>query len=206
MQKQVDKSHYRFDQYMDKERWISTWHQLNEVILLNPSSVLEIGPGPGIFKVLSCHFGLSVETVDIDPDIKPDYVASATELPFRDNSYDCVCAFQMMEHLPYDQMLQAFGEMTRVAKKNIVISLPDVKKGILFIAQIPKIGRMVFNIPIPYPGPQIHKFDGQHYWEINRKNYPMEKIVSDFSLKNVSIIKTYRVKEYPYHRFFIFEK
>jgi predicted SAM-dependent methyltransferase len=206
MQKQVDKTHYQFKQYMLKERWISTWHQLDEVMSLNPSSVLEIGSGPKIFKVIFSYFSISIETVDIDLELKPDYVASATKLPFKDNSYDCVCSFQMLEHLPYEQALQAFGEMSRVARKNIVVSLPDAKRVLHFMIQLPKIGLLAFNIPILAAMPKIHKFDGQHYWEINKRNYPLEKIANDFSLKNVHLLKTYRVGEHPYHRFFIFEK
>lgn len=57
------------------------WYQLDEVLSRNPQSVLEIGPGPGLFKASAGHFGVLVETVDIDSESKPDCVASAPELP-----------------------------------------------------------------------------------------------------------------------------
>jgi len=205
MQKQVDKAYYSFSKYIDKKRWISVWHQLNEIMSLNPSSVLEIGPGPGIFKVLAGHFGISVETADIDPELNPDFVASATKLPLRDNSYDCVCAFQMLEHIPYKQALQAFSELIRVARHNILISLPDAKKIWLYEVHIPQIGTKMFQITKPFSRPHIHRYDGQHYWEINKKNYSLEKVIYDFSMKGAILIKNYRVKEIPYHRFFLFE-
>ena len=84
--KQVDKTHYEFYRYMSKGRWASLWHQLDEVIQLKPSNVLEVGPGPGAFKQMAILFGLAVETIDLDPDLKPDHVGSATALPFADAS------------------------------------------------------------------------------------------------------------------------
>ncbi len=204
--KQVDKSHYSFSNYVHKGRWISFWHQIDEVLALNPSTVLEIGPGPGIFKALANHFGLHVETVDIDPDLNPDHVASARELPFDDNSYDCVCAFQMLEHLPYEHSLESFAEMVRVTKKNIIISLPDAKMLWTYSIHIPKIGQVIFHLPRPSILAQPNMFDTQHRWEINKEGFSLKKIIADFTPKEIKRINTYRVDEYPYHRFFIFEK
>lgn len=203
--KQVNQSHYKFSEYLHKGRWISNWHQLDEVLFLNPSNVLEIGPGRGFFKIMGNHFGLHVETVDIDPDLKPDHVASAQELPFDDNSYDCVCAFQMLEHLPYEQSILAFAEMTRVASKNIVISLPNAKKIWTYQLHIPKYGQKRIYIPRPYLRPIPHFFDGEHYWEINKKGFSLKKILDDFS-QYCNLLKTYRVNEFLYHQFFVFEK
>jgi SAM-dependent methyltransferase len=204
--KQVDKSHYQFSKYMDKKRWMSMWHQLDEVLLLNPKSVLEVGKGTGLFKAMVVNFGVEVETVDIDPDLNPDHLASATNLPFENNSYDCVCAFQMLEHLPYDQSLVAFSEMIRVARKNIVISLPDAKTLWPYSMHIPKIGTKMIHILKPQLRPLTHKYDGSHHWEINKLDYSLKKIIDDITLKDVKILKTYRVPENPYHRFFVFEK
>jgi len=43
--------------------------------------------------------GLQIETLDFDPDLKPDHVANATNLPFADDAFSVICAFQMLEHV-----------------------------------------------------------------------------------------------------------
>jgi ubiquinone/menaquinone biosynthesis C-methylase UbiE len=196
---QVDKEHYSFGKYIHKKRWMSIWYQLDEVLSLAPRSVLEVGPGTGVFKVLACQFGVPVETVDIDPELKPDYLASVTNLPFKDESYDCVCGFQILEHLPYEQSLKAFDDMVRVAKYNIIVSLPDAKNVWLYAFHIPKMGVKYWLFPKP-------KFRGEHYWEINKRGYSLQKIIDDFCKSPVKLQKTYRVLEHPYNRFFIFKK
>lgn len=203
--KQVAKSHYDFRRYMDKERWISTWHQLDEVIRLSPKRVLEIGPGPGVFKAAATRFGIHVETADIDSDLGPDHVASATHLPFVAGSFDVVCAFQVLEHVPYATALQAFAELVRVSANHVIISLPDVKPVIRSYLYIPRRGTRTVLIPKPNLGSRPHIFDGQHYWEINKREYPLRRVSSDLS-KSGRLEKTYRVPENPYHRMFVFTK
>lgn len=206
LQKQVNKSHYEFKRYMSKERWCSIWHQLDEIINLKPKSVLEIGPGPGILKNSAALFNLKIETLDLDPELKPDHVASATALPFENHNYDVVCAFQMLEHLPYDISLRAFFEMVRVSSRYLVISLPDARILWHYQFHIPKYGTHDFFIPRPQFRLPLHKFDGEHHWEISKRDYPLKRIINDFSSAGVKLIKTYRVPEYSYHRYFVFKK
>lgn len=105
--RQVETSHYRFSHYMTKARWESVWHQVDEVLKLRPGSVLEVGPGLGTLKKILEVYGVSVETLDIDPDLRPNHIGSATSIPLADSSFDVVCAFQILEHLPYAQSLDA---------------------------------------------------------------------------------------------------
>lgn len=203
-EKQVNKSIYEFDRYMSKERWSSLWHQLNEVQKLNPENVLEIGPGPGLFKRMATALGIHVETLDFDPELMPDHVASATEMPFEDATYDVVCAFQMLEHLPYSYSLKAFSEMVRVSKRHVVISLPDARSVWRYQVHVPKFGVRCFLMPRPQLRLPNNTFDGQHYWEINKFGYTLTRIVNDFTA-HAALEKTYRVWEMPYHRFFVFK-
>lgn len=199
-EKQVEKSIYEFGRYMTKQRWCSLWHQIDEIQKLKPKNVLEIGPGPGLFKSLVSILGTTIETMDIDPELKPDHVASATAIPFNDGFFDVVCAFQMLEHLPYEVSLKAFGEMVRVSSRHILISLPDARH----VWRL-NIGNRCLLVPRPQIVAPVHKFEGEHYWEINKRGYSLARVTSDLS-KHARLVKTYRVFEYPFHRFFIFER
>lgn len=206
MNTQVARTHYQFGRYMYKRRWISVWHQLDEVVRTGAKTVLEIGPGPGLFKAVGAIFGLDVKTVDIDPALNPDYVASAMQLPLADNTQDVTVAFQMLEHLPYDMSLAAFREMVRVSSRHIIISLPDAREIWFYSIYIPKVGNFRFMLPKPAGKLKEHAFDGQHYWEVNKRGYELEKIINDLTAQGANLARTFRVGENPYHRFFMFEK
>jgi hypothetical protein len=202
--KQVDTSHYDFQRYMSKERWSSIWHQVDEVVRLSPQKVLEVGPGKGVFKYMMLTAGYQVETLDVDPELEPDHVGSVTNIPLADNSYDVTCAFQVLEHLPYDQSLLAFAELARVSSSHIVVSMPDAQMVWRYLGYIPKIGGFDTLLRRPFAKMKLHSFDGEHYWEINKKDYPLSRIIKDFSTI-ATLEKTYRVNENPYHRFFIYK-
>ncbi len=207
MKKQVNKSHYDFNKYVHKGRWASMWHQLDEVNKLKPNRVLEVGPGPGLFKAAASALGIRVETLDLDPDLAPDHLGSVCKMPFEKNAFDVVCAFQMLEHLPLDMSLVAFSEMERVARNGVVISLPNADIRIPIIIDLPKFGALNFTIPIPRFRRFIHDFDGEHYWEINKNGYTIDKVKSDFiKSSSMRLTRDFRVPENPYHHFFVFQK
>lgn len=182
------------------------WHQLDEVIKLNPERVLEIGPGLGLFKAMAKSMGIHVETMDLDPDLKPDHIANADSMPFEKDSFDVVCAFQMLEHVPYEKSLEIFSEMARVARKTIILSLPDSATRWSMAFHIPRFGIRWVSMPKPQLRVKKHQFDGQHYWEINKRGFALEKVIRDLSnAAPVQLINTFRVKEYSYHRFFLYE-
>lgn len=201
--KQVDRSHYEFSNYMSKRRWMSIWYQLDELLRLGPSRVLEVGPGAGVFKRLAELYGITLETLDVDPELGPDHVGSATELPFADGAYDVVCAFQVLEHLPYETALKAFSEMVRVSRSAVLISLPDAQMVWPYRVYVPGIGSKNLLVPKPFVRRRPHRFDGQHHWEVNKLGYELSRIEAEFG-RFGDLVKTYRVPENPYHRFFVF--
>ncbi len=206
MKKQVEKDHYLFSRYVNKKRWASIWHQLDEVLSVFPESVLEIGPGPGVFKAVAKLFDVSVETLDIDASLNPDHIAPADSMPFTDNAYDVVCAFQMLEHVPYDIMLGVFREMARVSSNYVIVSVPDSRTLWPYSLYIPKKGQLNFFLPRLSLGPKEHRFDGQHHWELNKRGYSLKRVTQDLTrISHMRLIRNYRVAENPYHRFLIFE-
>lgn len=207
MEKQVDKSHYSFSRYMHKKRWISQWHQLDTVLSTGSRSVLEIGPGIGLFKSSGEKFGLEIQTLDIDPELEPDHLGSVFELPFTDRQFDCVCAFQMLEHLPFEDSLLALREMVRVSSKSVIISLPDARKLFPFLIYVPKIGEIHCYLPRPRLRKPIHTFDGEHYWEINKRGFDLKSVIGRFNLiSGITLERTFIVPENTYHRFFVFRR
>jgi len=207
MQKQVDNQHYHFNEYMLIPRWNSLWHQLNEVAALKAQTVLEIGPGPGYFKAVAERMGIRVETADLDPDLKPDHVASVTDLRLPDASYDAVCAFQVLEHLPFDTALVALDELARVARNHVIISLPDSRRTWRYMLHLPKLGELRILLRRPQLVAPVHSFDGEHYWEINKRGYELEKVTASL-LKSgkLRLVRTFKPFENAYHRFFIFSR
>tara|TARA_B100000378_G_scaffold22989_1_gene17685 strand:- start:397 stop:1029 length:633 start_codon:yes stop_codon:yes gene_type:complete len=204
--RQVDSGHYKFEKYVSKSRWASMWHQLDEVVKLGPENVLEIGPGPGLFKAVAACFGVNVETLDLDPDLNPDHVGSVLEMPFPTASYDAVCAFQMLEHIPFEESLAAFKEMCRVASRQVIISLPDARKLRRFSFYIPKFGDKNIFILDPRFINKKHEFDGEHYWEVNKAGFSLDVVIRELEqCSDARLSKTYRVPENTYHRFFVFD-
>jgi len=154
---------------------------------------------------MASQFGPRVETLDLDPDLNPDHVAPADAMPFADKSFDVVCAFQMLEHVPYEKSLAIFAEMSRVARKGAVISLANAATCWPYSIYIPKFG--ILNILVPRPRVRVpqHEFDGQHYWEINKEGYPVSRVQKDLEQAGgLKVRKTYWVHECSYHRFFVF--
>jgi SAM-dependent methyltransferase len=122
---QVPPEHYWSREYNTKERTCSFWHQVDEVLGLGGGRVLEVGPGNGLVTDWLRRAGCDVMTVDHDPDLRPDVVASVTALPLGDREVDIVLAGQVLEHLPWEDAQKALGEIGRVARVGAVVSLPD---------------------------------------------------------------------------------
>lgn len=201
---QVNKEHYNFDSYSHLDRWASYYYQLKEVLTFKPDNILEIGVGDKVFgSFIKNNTNISYTSIDIAPDLKPDTVGSVLELPFLDNSFDVVCAFEVLEHLPFEDFEKALSEITRVSKKSSVISLPHFGPPVKFLLKLPFIPEIKFSFKIPFL--KNHIFNGQHYFEIGKKTYNLSVIIK--KIKKYGIIKKEYVPfENQYHHFFVITK
>lgn len=206
MKPQVKPNHYFVNSYDSKGRFISYWYQINEIVKLNPKKVLEIGIGNGFVSKYLKERKVNVLTLDVDKRLNPDIVGSVLNIPFSDESFDIIACYEVLEHIEYKNINKALSEIFRVSKSYAILSLPDASRVYRVYLQIPKIGVFKRLISLPRLKNPIHKFDGEHYWEIGKVGYPLSKITKDIGRAGFNITKTYRIFENPYHRFFILKK
>lgn len=206
MEKQVDKSAYNFKKYCQIDRFNSYWHQLDEVVKLNPSSVLEIGVGDKVFaNYLKDNTDIRYTSADIAEDLKPDVVTDVLNLSFQDSTFDVTCAFEVLEHLPFEKFPLALTELKRVANNYVIISLPHWGRHFSIDFRLPFFKQLRWQKKINFM-PIEHKFNGQHYWEIGKKGYDIKKIKSAIKSSGLILEKDYIAFESPYHHFFILKK
>lgn len=202
--KQVDKEAYAFERYSHPGRWVSYYHQIKEVLRLDPKSILEIGSGDGVFKsYIKENTPIQYTNVDVADDLHPDVVGSVTELPFADASYDVVCAFEVLEHIPFEQFELALAEIARVSRGPVVLSLPHFGPPLQFLLKIPLLKEIRFSWKVPFH--KEHVFNGQHYWEIGKKGYPAKDIRAVLG-KHFEVVKEFIPFENQYHHFFVLRK
>jgi len=201
--KQVDKAHYRFESYVSIERWSSYYYQLREALALRPSSILEIGVGDGVLGgYVRANTAVRYVSADIDPELHPDVVADVLHLPFRDGEFDVVCAFEVLEHLPFQSFGAALAELGRVASKAVIVSLPHRAPAIRFELKLPFLPRLRVSCKIPFP--TRHAFDGEHYFEIGRQGYSIGRIRAVMS-ERFDIRKDFVPYENQFHHFFVLD-
>ncbi len=205
MKQQVESNHY-YKNYDTKERFCSYWHQIQEIIHLNPNTILEIGIGNGFVTNYLKQRGFKVVTIDIDEKLNPNVAGSVLNIPFSNEAFDVVACFELLEHLPYKSFSNALSEIFRVSNPYALLFLRDANRVYRIWVQIPKIGELKKLIPRARHRRPTHHFRGLHYWEIGKASYSLKRIINDITKAGFNIMKTYRVFEIPYHRFCILKK
>jgi hypothetical protein len=194
---------YSWEKYMSQDRWCSFWHQVNVIVQQNPRQVLEVGGGNGLLRSICRTLGIEFRMMDIREETGPDLVGSVLEIPLADRAVDLSCAFQMLEHVPYQDALVGFRELCRVARRDVIISLPNATRAFPLSLTIPRVASLRWTIPgIGLP---LHTMVKSHCWEIGRPATTLRKVIADFSAE-ARLVKTFRVFENPYHQFFHFSK
>lgn len=197
--------HYN-TRYVASGRLFSFAHQMNAILEHDVRSVLEIGPGPGMVTAALRAIGIQVTTVDVQPELKPDVVASVTELPFDDLAFDACMCCQVLEHLPLDQLVPSLKELRRVSRKVVVVSLPDCTVGYRLHANLPKLRDLRFNwsrTRRSSPADRERKLERDgHYWEIGYPNIDSDFIATRMAEADLHLARSWRVPEMPYHHFF----
>jgi len=98
-------------------------YEASKLIDVNINSLLDLGCRD---KALKTYFAKNIQYQGIDFEESENVLSHNLEkgIPYEDNSYDCICALDILEHL--ENIHFVLNEMKRVAKKEIIIALPNM--------------------------------------------------------------------------------
>lgn len=159
-------------------------------------SMLEVGCGSAFVSLYFAKCGYRVSGLDINKDIieiaKKNFkkentqgtfvVGTAEKLPFKDNSFDIVSSFGLIEH--FEDPTPAFSEMVRV-----------LKKGGLFFADIvpnrfsvQSIGNIFnFFVTLPFSSKKAIRNFRPLYFESSQSWVEYKKLIEKAGIKKVGI-------------------
>ncbi|MDD4123227.1 MAG: methyltransferase domain-containing protein [Candidatus Pacebacteria bacterium] len=131
------KINYNDKVYNTLSRFISYFHQIDLIRKYKPNSVLEIGIGSKIVSQHIENINIKVTTCDIDKNLSPDIVTDVRDLNLQDNSFDMVCACEILEHIPFADFEKTIQKLKNISKEYILISLPYPSIAFDFVIKIP---------------------------------------------------------------------
>jgi 2-polyprenyl-3-methyl-5-hydroxy-6-metoxy-1,4-benzoquinol methylase len=117
----------------------SSPYKMAKIVDLAGHSVLDVGCADGRYVALCQRIGKRAHGIDLDwarlKQAGSDFgrffsQASADALPFADKSFDTVAMWDVMEHTSDDR--QTMREALRVARKNILLSVPKETDSVMF--------------------------------------------------------------------------
>ena len=213
MTPQKKREHYFKKKYNTLGRFISYFYQVDlitDCVGSHDDNLLEIGVGGGLVSDHLRKTGLNVTTCDFDESLEPDIVADVRSVPFTDDSFEIVTAFEVLEHVPFDDFATALQELRRVSSKIVLISLPYRSTYAEFVIRFPFIQTLLkkdfLSIFVRFPWFfKGFKSSGQHYWEIDGYNYRLGKVKKTLK-RHFTKVKMVRPVLDGYRLFFILQK
>lgn len=166
--------------------WLYYWHQINLIQshISREDQILEIGMGTRFTSNYLKSNNYHVKTLDIDPAKNPDIIANLVEYEYPE-PFDYVLAFEVFEHIPFENFEKVLSRLSKVCQKGLLISLPRNEKVWLRISmELP--GSQFFNFKIATKRRKI--ISKHHHWEIDYKSFTRSRIEKLFGNNNFGIL------------------
>ncbi len=194
---------YLSDGYFSNRQWESYLFQVKAVKkLINKGTVLEIGAGGGIINAVLKAIGFHAETLDINKNLKPDYIASLSDAEYEPPKiFDCVLCAEVLEHIPFEKLHVCLQNICKTTRQYAVITLPNClsakyKFGI-------RINRHYKEAAF---GLRKNNIAPMHFWELNSTACCTNKKMTKYLNQYFKIIEENMIMKNPYHYYYILEK
>lgn len=145
-----EEKYYEYEDFWKNEN-ITEFEQQRIIDIINffpkdVKTILDIGCGNGIFcnyvrknlKGINRIVGFDRSQTALKYVETEKCIGNVNEIPFSTNEFDLVTALEVIEHLPFETFEMAKKEITRVAKKWIILSVPRNEKLKRNMAECPK--------------------------------------------------------------------
>ena len=141
-------------------------------------SVLEVGCGDGlIIDQVGCgdRMGMDISAIAVARVEAPAIVGSVSRIPFEDARWDAVVASEVLEHIRDAEYHQSTAEIARVARRYIVVTVPNRENLRQSLTRCPRCGR-TYNasdhVRAYQPGSMSILFDGFRLAECREFGHP----------------------------------
>ena len=200
----IASSYYDFASYISKTRMLTFWHQLDEVVQSKPSTVLEVGVGPGLVAGTLREFNIHLTTLDINPALTPDRLGSVRELDehVAEDEFDTVLCARVLHHLPFEDFERCIAQLMRAARNRVIITLP-VDEARIYLALRRTAGAYAIrSIALPrwlktVASKLVSRGDERYemLWKINSSSATHKEVVASVLRRHAHIDSWYEVPE-----------
>ena len=191
------------ENYETKERFIAYFTQINMIRELKPATVLNIGMGTGFLKRYFGGSAVQLVEADIDPDLNPDMIIDISKKQSQKKQFDVVTAFQILEHIPFDQLSTALENIHGLSKKWAIVSIPQRIVSFSLNLDFPLV-----KIPLRFDFERLFESktsNAHHQWEmglLGTSKRDVRKKISEW----FNIEKEFSVDGNRNHYFFVLSK
>ncbi len=108
-------------------------------------TALDVGCGPGrlLHRLpIERAYGTDLGRVGLRHVQRPVVRSSILELPFADASFDLVTCCEVLEHLPPEVLPRAVAELYRVARKHVLVTVPNREQLLMQSHECPACGTL----------------------------------------------------------------
>lgn len=165
-ERNLEKAAYYSTNYFQLKQLCSQAHQVRDIYMIKPKSIIEIGIGNGFTSSFLRQAGFEVTTVDINQNLSPDICCSIDELSstLAGSKFDLVVCCEVLEHMPFDKY-EANIRTFREVSDQLYLTLPNYSRSIGFggFFKLPIFFRE-FSLYIDVPFPK--RLDNEHFWEV----------------------------------------
>ncbi len=202
-ERRLDMAAYLTDEYFSFNQLWSYAEQIHHIIRMKPTTLLEVGIGNGFVASFLRSAGIDVTTCDINPRLRPDIVASVTELDSHVSAgdYEMIVCCEVLEHMPFAAFAPAIRMFASLSPK-LFLTLPvsGAKVGFGMFCDI--AGHMGWWKLWWYTPLGRSRVAEMHYWEIGSCRETRLPQILRILRSHYATVDSGPMIMNPYHRWF----